>query len=470
MKVYTTPLKALVLLLLALPFHIFATHNRAGEIHVEYVDGLTCRATIITYTKTSSVPADRKELVIKWGDGKLDTVQRRNNNGELLPKDIKKNIYTFTHRYEKYGEYVISMLDPNRNSGVLNVNFPQSDAIPFYIHTTITLSPILKNSTPRLLNPPIDRGMVGIPFKHIVNAFDAEDDSIAYRLATPLQDFNSPVPLYEYPNRIKPGLNNKITLNEKTGEFTWISPQQRGEYGIAILIISYRKGVVIDYTLRDMQILIEEATVATASLPEISTPVPLLTEVKAGQEVFLILKSKIGQSPEGVNGVKSYKITATSGAFEVPNNKAEFNNKKGYQAAVSDTFRWKITEQHARKLPYMVVFKIEDNTFDSTGLVNFYVLEIKVNSLSSKIEEFDNQALTAYPNPSQDAVTLNFEKENETVLLHVFDVTGRTVFSTSVKNQNVFSLKKEEIGKGVFFVRSYFEKSNTVAVKKIVFQ
>ncbi len=468
MKISTVIFKALFVLLLASPFYSFATHNRAGEIHVEYIDNLTRQATVITYTKVSSIPADRTELLIIWGDGKQDTVKRSNDKGELLNGDIKKNLYVFTHKYENYGNYTISSLDPNRNGGILNVNFPQSDAVMFYIQTSIVLSATLKNSTPRLLNPPIDRGIVGFPFKHIINAFDIDDDSIAYKLVVPLEDFNRPVPLYEFPDKIKAGANNKVTLDEKTGEFLWNSPQQRGEYNIAIKIISYRNGIAIDSTVRDMQILID--IIASPLLPEISTEVPQLIEAKAGQEVFLVLKSKIQQSPESGNSVKQFKLTATSGAFEVSTNKAEFNNNKGYQTVLSDTFRWKITEQHARKMPYLVVFKVEDNTFDSTGLVNFYVLQIKVNSLASKTQDIDNQALKIYPNPANEAITLDFDNKNEPVLIDVFDVTGKNVFSTSVKNQNLFQLKKENLGKGIFWVRTYFEKSNTVAVKKVVFQ
>ena len=468
MKISTILFKALFVLLLTSPFHSFATHNRAGEIHVEYIDNLTRQATVITYTKASSIPADRTQLLIIWGDGKQDTVKRSNDKGELLNGDIKKNLYIFTHKYENYGNYTISSLDPNRNGGILNVNFPQSDAVMFYIQTSIVVLASLKNSTPRLLNPPIDKGVVGIPFKHIVNAFDVEGDSIAYKLVVPLEDFNRPVPLYEFPDKIKAGTNNKITLDEKTGEFLWNSPQQKGEYNIAIKIISYRNGVAIDSTVRDMQILID--IIASPLLPEIVTEIPPLTEVKAGQEVLLILKSKIGQSLQSGNAIRQLNVTATGGAFEVLNNKAEFNNQKGYQTILSDTFRWKITEQHARKMPYMVVFKIEDNTFDSMGLVNFYILQIKVNSLASKTQDVDNQALKIYPNPANEAITLDFDNKNEPVLIDVFDVTGRNIFSTTVKNANQYQLKKENVGKGIFGVRAYFEKSNTVAVKKIVFQ
>jgi hypothetical protein len=88
-------------LLFFMPTLAFATHNRAGEIHIEYIDDLTRRATIITYTKASSIPADRKALWLNWGDGKTDTVARANGTGEVLIGDIKKNIYVLTHKYDK---------------------------------------------------------------------------------------------------------------------------------------------------------------------------------------------------------------------------------------------------------------------------------------------------------------------------------------------------------------------------------
>jgi len=52
-----------------LAFEAQATHNRAGEITYEILDtpdGLTIRATITTYTKASSIAADRDTLDICW--------------------------------------------------------------------------------------------------------------------------------------------------------------------------------------------------------------------------------------------------------------------------------------------------------------------------------------------------------------------------------------------------------------------
>ena len=62
-----------------------ATHNRAGEISISQVgdctSSLTVKATITTYTKTSSIQADRDTLFICWGDGKCEKIGRSNGGG-----------------------------------------------------------------------------------------------------------------------------------------------------------------------------------------------------------------------------------------------------------------------------------------------------------------------------------------------------------------------------------------------------
>ncbi len=350
-----------------------ATHYRAGEIWVEQIGPLTVRATIITYTKASSIPADRDSLDIDWGDGMVRKVARSNGNGRgvILNGDIKYNEYASTHTYPGRGTFVISMTDQNRNGGVLNVNFPNSDLIPFYIATSFTfLNANFNgyNTTPRLLQPPIDRGCVNKLFIHTLNAYDVDGDSIAYRLTTPKQDKNSVVPLYEFIDRIRPGLNNVATLDEKTGQFTWRTPQQRGEYNVAFQIISYRQGVAIDTTIRDMQILIEDCK---NDPPRIETIDKIC--VIAGQNVAFQVKATDPDAGQRVN------LTAIGGPFEVKASKARFRNTAGFRVPpVLDTFRWQTTCDHIAEQPYTVVFKAVDNFFDSTGLVDLKSVQIKV--------------------------------------------------------------------------------------------
>jgi len=117
----------------------FATHNRAGEITYCTTDGYTYFFTVTTYTDPNSCGPDRCELEIKFGDGSLDTIQRINGGpcpvpascgaaqqscshcGELISGSVKKNIYTTYHTYSGPGNYTVSVADPNRNDGILNI-------------------------------------------------------------------------------------------------------------------------------------------------------------------------------------------------------------------------------------------------------------------------------------------------------------------------------------------------------------
>ncbi|MEO0041212.1 MAG: hypothetical protein RL329_660 [Bacteroidota bacterium] len=350
---------------------LWATHNRAGEIRVEQTGAQSVRATIITYTKSSSVPADRDTLEICWGDGICEKVARSNGRGENLPNDVKRNLYVATHTYPGRLSYRISMTDPNRNGGVLNVNFPHSDNIPFHIQTSISfLNTQFQggNSTPQLLQPPIDRGCVNKLFIHNPNAFDADGDSLAYRLITPLQDVGSEVPRYEFPWQITPGANNSMTLDARTGTLRWEKPQSAGEYNIAIQIISYRRGIPIDTTIRDMQILVESCR---NEPPKIESKDKFC--VIAGQQLKFDVKATdpdVGQK---------VKLSALGGPFIVPISPATFNNTPAFTTPpITSTFTWNTTCEHIEEQSYSVVFKATDNFFDTTGLVDLKLVQIKV--------------------------------------------------------------------------------------------
>ena len=111
--------RLLFFILMVFSVPAFATHNRAGEITYEHISGLQYKATITTYTKTSAFAADRPELEIKWGDSSIDTIPR--TQIIYLPGDAQKNLYYGYHTYAGPGTFVISMEDPNRNEGVVNI-------------------------------------------------------------------------------------------------------------------------------------------------------------------------------------------------------------------------------------------------------------------------------------------------------------------------------------------------------------
>lgn len=360
-----------------------ATHNRAGEITYTQIGDLTIEATITTYTKASSIPADRDSLEICWGDGTCEWVLRSNGTGNPpqgipLANDTKKNIYIATHTYPGQGHYQISMNDPNRNGGICNVNPPGSDNVPFHLTTTVTLLNSAfqgPNNSPVLLQPPIDIGCVGQTFTHNPNAYDPDGDSLSYHLIVPQQDNNTNVPNYLFPNEIEPGPNNLITLNPTTGEFVWFTPQQTCEYNIAFIIVQYRNGMPIDTMIRDMQILIEECD----NEPPVIEAIDEICVV-AGETVSFDVRvtAPIEESDQKVS-------VEVFGGPMIVDDPAVFNVAQGFQdQPLIGTFVWDTKCRHISDQYYSVVFRAEDDfpifgtVGDTSFLSSLHTVRIKV--------------------------------------------------------------------------------------------
>lgn len=389
---------------------IYATHNRAGEIVIEQIgdcNNLTIKATVTTYTKASSTQADRDSLVICWGDGTCEVIARINGSpgppngvpqGQYIGNDTKKNLYVAYHTYPGRATYVISMTDPNRNGGILNVNPPASDVVPFHIQTTYTfLNSQFQgcNSTPVLLQPPIDYGCVGQTFIHNPNAYDIDKDSLSYHLVVPLQGVGLEVPNYFYPDQISPAIDNKISLNPVTGDFVWSTPKLPGEYNIAMIIVEYRSGVPIDTMIRDMQIYIQTCD----NIP------PDIENVK---DLCVIAGDKINfdviATDKDVPFLQDVKLTALGGPFVVKYSPANFAVSPNFVKPPNiGKFSWQTTCEHISDQPYSIVFKAEDNYLTATsGFSNLKTVLIKVVGpppLNLDAQPSNNKVTLSWDNP-----------------------------------------------------------------------
>ena len=361
-----------------------ATHNRAGEITyvTDTSNSLSITATITTYTKESSVPADRDSLEICWGWENDDVlvcewVLRSNGSGQSLGNDIKKNLYTASHTFPSFGHYVISMTDPNRNGGILNVNPPSSDNVPFHLETTVTIfNPQFNgfNNSPILYQPPIDNACVGRPFVHNPNAYDQDGDSLSYELTVPLQSVGTLVPNYSYPDQI-PNIdptNNTMSINSITGDLTWITPQTAGEYNIAIYIIEWRDGSPLDTMIRDMQITVLDCD----NEPPVIETIDEICVIAGTLVDFEVIATdpNIGQK---------VKLTALGGPFVLTPSPAQFSpNTNTFETPpVISNFTWQTTCEHISDQFYSVIFKATDNYVlgtDSAGLSDLKTVRIKV--------------------------------------------------------------------------------------------
>ena len=358
---------------------LFATHNRAGEITIRQIgdcNDLTIEVLITTYTKASNTQVDRDSLEIIWGDGTIEKIPRingPNNKGEILTNDVKRNYYIGRHQYPARGTYKIASVDPNRIADILNVNYPNSVSIPFYLETTYTFLNCQfqgSNSTPILTFPPIDEGCVGQPFYHNPGASDIDDDSIAYDFFIPLQDSASQVPNYQWPYQISAGPNNNLRINKRTGDIVWDAPQRAGDYNLAIIIVSFRNGVAIDTTIRDMQILIRN---------NCNNKPPVIESI---DEICVIagdtVRFNVTATDPDVND--KLQLTAYGGPLDQPGNPAVFTAPGGFNPQpVSGEFIWATTCNDIAKDPYSIIFRALDNAFaDTFGLAFLKTVRIRV--------------------------------------------------------------------------------------------
>ncbi len=356
-KIYNIlKLVALIILMQISTNALFATHNRAGEITYVQKGPYTFEITLITYTYTKA-PADRPELDIFFGDGTSSTVPR--NQEIYLPDDYKKNRYQVTHTYPGAGTFVIMMQDPNRNEGVYNI--PQSVNIKFAVKTILQINPVLgSNSTPVMLNPPIDKAAKNQIFVHNPNAFDPDGDSLSYKLAICLGDGGQPISNYTLPPA-----KNSIIVDPISGDLIWDYPQTLGIFNVAVEISEWRKGIKIGSIIRDMQIEVIE----TDNKP------PVIGDLK---DYCIEPDSTVRFTVTATDDAKEkVTISSTGGVYELNPSPAYFKDSTALSKVSSD-FIWTAHCSQVRKQPYLVIFKASDDNPDQVLVsyknVNIYVV------------------------------------------------------------------------------------------------
>lgn len=344
----------IVIALLAIRPAAHATHQRAGEISYVYISGLTYEFTIVTYTYTPS-PADRPEIEVYWGDGTSTIIPRHSKTN--LDNNISRNVYIVQHTFSAAGTFHVTFEDPNRNAGIVNI--PSSVEIPFFIETILIINPFIGgNSSPQLLNPPLDNACTHVPFYHNPGAYDPDGDSLSYSLI-PCRGYEGE----EIPGYTMPAASNYIAIDPLTGDLTWDSPLMAGEYNIAILIEEWRNGVLIGSMVRDMQI-----TVAPCNNE------PPVVEVN---DTCVIAGSRIDQLVWVYDSTSTkVTLTATGEPFLVNVSPAQFSPITA-DVPYGTHFIWQTSCSHIKQNPYEVIFKAKDNG-PQVELVSFKTYRIRI--------------------------------------------------------------------------------------------
>ena len=394
---YLTGLLSLFLGVVLFPSVSQATHVRAGEITTKRIS-----KTSLTYLVTFTAYYDEKQggpaadladnTTFCFGDGTTADVKRIPRvyiNG----RTSSINTYTIVHTYPGPGAYTISTTVQNRNKGTVNLPpSATSDQIAFFVSTTILInSALLTNSTPVLLNAPLDSGRVGQRFCHNPAAFDIDGDSLAFRLSVPKTSttpngcVGRDIPMYQDPTRFSTTSENggapTFSIDAKTGELCWDAPGQPGQYNFAFIVEEWRNGVLIGEITRDMQIVV----VDSKNRRPLIEPIPDLC-VEAGT---LIQQPVSATDPDN----QPVTITGFGGVFNLgadrkplppgeliqPTYAQLINGDVPLAPPASATFRWQTACAHIRMAPYDATFKVTDvPPKPTTPLVSFQTFRIRV--------------------------------------------------------------------------------------------
>ncbi len=348
-----------IILFICLIYKAQATHQRSGEITYRHISGLTYEFTIITYTFAPS-PADRWELEILYGDGTLSILPRVNGPFGLHPSGnyaylgeiidaaglIRKNVYTGTHTYTGASTYIISVEDPNRNAGIINI--PNSVDVPFFVQSTLVINPFLgsPNNSVQLLLPPIDNACVDYTFMHNTGAWDPDGDSLSFRIVT-CRGFSG----LEIPGYTLPEASDSIYINPLSGDLVWETPVMQGEYNLAIEITEWRSGIVIGIVTRDLQVIVGSCE-NNPHPPVIET----ITDTCIVAGTSLIFPVRASDADGNV-----ITLTGVGEPLTLELQPANFTQPIDSAGSVTSYFIWAAHCTHVRVTPYIMFFKAQDN-------------------------------------------------------------------------------------------------------------
>ena len=351
-------LRIFCFLFLLIPVFVWGSHNRGGEITYIHLGGLTYEFTITTCTDLGSVTGtDRPELFLDFDLGtafaQRDTLLRDSQ----LPFSLnhKKNIYIGIHTFTSTGSHRITMEDPNRNAGILNI-WPggNSDDAVFALETFLIISPVLgasggNNSVQFTECPCPAVGCVNRPYCYNPMSYDPDGDSLSYELVVPLGQDALPLLLgsyYVFPDAIGGG---NFTIDPVFGTVCWNNPLMVGEFNFTILISEWRNGYKIGSVIRDIQLTISNN--CNNNPPDI---VPIDdTCVKAG--------STININIQGTDQDLDFITLITAGLSFNLNNSPSIFSSVATNGVANGIYQWNTNCSHIQQSSYPVLIELEDN-------------------------------------------------------------------------------------------------------------
>ncbi len=444
----------------------FATHIMGGQITAKQVSGLQYEVTFVAYRDISGSPMPFfAKPEYKNNNFSSSTILNVPLFGTVsLLNGVEEYTYIDTFSFPSNGSYTIQWEDCCRNGSIVNMANPWSESL--YLSTVVAVDSASSNSTPVFLNAPETLAQLNNLYSYNPLPFDADGDSLAWSLVTPLSGSAAPVAGYVLPHADTIQL---FSLNAATGEISWM-PDMMGNFVFSFLVEEFRGGVKIGEIRRDMRILVNNNT-ANSARATFNTA-GWGTNTSGNFTFNLPSASPFNLTVVATDGNNDLLTMNANGApFTLASNPAYFSTVSGLGIA-SCAISWTPSAGQIKNAAYNIAFRV----FEHSG-VNTYVsdksVQFKVTApLSVKEIGQGIHANEVYPNPSNGSFYVPFSLDKAAqVKVEVLDSNGKLVSVLANKNmnagQNVVLNTNSNFKKGVYSI-SITVDGKRAATKKLV--
>lgn len=161
-----------------------------GQITAKYVGFGTYEVTATLYRDMAGISMQTMLFIQFEGTG-ANAGQTWTENAPLVSNSlfspgVEEYIYTVNTTVPSFGTFNIYYWECCRNSAIINM----TPGVAFVLDDVLFADST--NSTPVFLNPPIPMAQLGVPFYYNPLPYDADGDSLAWVLDTPLMQTDTP--------------------------------------------------------------------------------------------------------------------------------------------------------------------------------------------------------------------------------------------------------------------------------------
>ncbi len=440
----------LSVLVLFCHFASYATHIVGGDITVKHLSGNSFEVTLHFFRDCLSGTAGFDDPITLGVYDKVtnaEAFQFSMSLGTTQVLALGDSCFTPTGLCVEQGTYISTITIPNnpngyyiswqrccRNNIIQNIASPGSAGMVFYAEIP---NPALGNSSPVFGSYPKAYMCNSQPNIQDFSANDADGDSLAYSLVTPLNGSatsTAPIPTpssgpyssvtwvspYSAANMI--GGSPAMTIDAHTGILT-ANPNTLGVYVFAVLVEEFRGGVKIGEVRRDIQYKVIVCN--TNQPPVFSAPTTLSYTLVAGDSVCIpIMATDINGDWVGLSGSSELFTNPTTSSY------TSFAPDSAI-ATVQSSICFQSTCEQIRDTPYRATFTARDYSCYGTNVVPLTIdikvlspLEGNISSLIPNVFTPNNDGKNDFFKVNADHINNCFDKFD----INIYNRWGELVF------------------------------------------